>query len=151
MQALYDNDRPRRLEICNRSLAEYERNNQLIGLILFCDEAGFTRDGINLHNSHKYAYENPHSIVETKHHPRFSLNVWAAIIGDYLIGPHFFNGTLNGYSHLDFLRNHLPLYLEDVPLNIRVNMWLLQDGAPPHFSLPVRQYLNTACLGRWIG
>ena len=27
----------------------------------------------------------------------------------------------------------------------------LQDGAPPHFAITVRDYLNQAFPGRWIG
>ena len=29
--------------------------------------------------------------------------------------------------------------------------WFMQDGAPPHFALAVREYLNANYEGRWIG
>lgn len=152
VQALYEEDPPKRLEMCRRILQIQQHNNAFVKQILFTDESGFTRDGItNLRNTHQYAYENPHAFVETKHQHRFSLNVWAGIIENHLIGPYFFNGALNGETYLHFLQDVLPLLLEDVPLYIRANMWLLQDGAPPHFSLAVREYLNTAFPDRWIG
>jgi hypothetical protein len=28
----------------------------------------------------------------------------------------------------------LPDVLDDVPLQLRVDMWFMHDGAPPHFS-----------------
>ncbi|XP_048520647.1 neuroligin-1-like [Dendroctonus ponderosae] len=33
--------------------------------------------------------------------------------------------------------NQLPILLEDVPLQGRISMWLLQDGAPPHYGAAV--------------
>jgi len=52
---------------------------------------------------------------------------------------------------LDFLQNHLPELLEDVPLNIRQNLYFMHDGAPPHFRITVREYLDRAFPRHWIG
>lgn len=78
----------------------------------------------------------------------FSVNVWCGIIGNSLIGPHFFQGTLTGAKYLEFLRNVLPGLMEDVPLNIRRNLIFQQDGAPAHNSLIVRQHLDGVYPGR---
>lgn len=43
-------------------------------------------------------------------HFQFSLNVWVGIAGDFLIGPHFFPGTLTAKSYHDFLGNILPQF-----------------------------------------
>ena len=113
--------------------------------ILFTDEAQFTRDGIvNYHNIHVWHIENPHEIRQSNHQQQFSLNVWAGIVGDCLIGPFIFPQNLNGDTYLDFLQNHLPELLEDVPLNIRQNLYFMHDGAPPHFRKTVREYLDRA-------
>lgn len=152
VQALYEGDSQLRVDMCNSILEKYEENNQIIETILFTDEAGFTREGIiNFHNTHQWAYDNPHAIVESRHQRRFSLNVWAGIVGDHLVGPHFFDGPLNGEVYLNFLQNILPPLLENVDMQTRLNMWLLQDGAPPHFSVVVRRYLNETFRNRWIG
>jgi len=46
-------------------------------LILFTDEATFTRNGINnARNSHRWSHENPLGTVETNFQRRFSINVW---------------------------------------------------------------------------
>ena len=55
--------------------------------ILFTDEASFGRDGIrNFHNDHLWADENPHGRRESRSQHRFSVNVWAGIVGDRLTG-----------------------------------------------------------------
>lgn len=58
--------------------------------------------------------------------------MWCGLIGGYLIGPYFYTGTLTGERYLDFLRNTLPILLENIPLKVRDSMWIQQDGAPPH-------------------
>ena len=70
------------------------------------------------------------------------VNVWAGIIGNHLIGPFFFENTLNGAMYLQFLQENLNGLLENVPLQIRNHMYFMQDGAPPHFSVLVRQHLS---------
>ena len=41
-----------------------------------------------------------------------------------------------------FLRNELPGLLEDIPLMIGSQMYIQHGGAPPHYNLHVRDYLN---------
>ena len=67
------------------------------------------------------------------------------------IGPHELPHRLTGESYLQFLRNELPILLEEVPLDIRQEMWLQHDGAPAHFSRVVREYLDETFSNRWIG
>jgi hypothetical protein len=40
--------------------------------------------------------ENPHAIHSARHQQQFSVNVWASIVGDNLIGPHILPNRLNG-------------------------------------------------------
>jgi len=61
--------------------------------VIFTGEITFTRDSISsFHNMHVLAAENPHAVLEWSHQlecgeHRFSVNVWAGIFGDQLIGP----------------------------------------------------------------
>ena len=73
------------------------------------------------------------------------------MLGDQVIGPHFIEGNLNGNIYLNFLEEYLPLLLEDVPIETRQNMWYQHDGAPPHWSTNVREYLNQTFGNHWIG
>jgi hypothetical protein len=50
------------------------------------------------------------------------------LIGGKLFGPHFYNGTLTGRRYLDFLLDDLQLLLDDLPLDIRRNMYYQQDN-----------------------
>lgn len=127
-------------------------NEELISVTLFSDEATFTRNGItNLHNEHVWDIENPHAISENNFQHRFSVNVWGGIIDNVLLGPHIFDGNLNSLMYRDFLRDQLPLLLENVPLNVRRQMWLQQDGAPAHHGRIVADLLSTMFPNRWIG
>lgn len=56
------------------------------------------------------------------------LNIWCGNLGNKIIGPHFFERTLNGEVYGDFLLNILPQFLEDVLLNVKINIWFQQDG-----------------------
>lgn len=120
--------------------------------VLFTDESCFTREGVfNSRNSHVWAEENPHAIRSAKFQHKFSVNVWAGIIDGHLIGPYLLPNRLTGPIYLTFLQQVLPELLEEVPLGIRQEMWLQHDGAPAHFSLDVRNYLNQVYGERWIG
>ncbi|KAJ8941821.1 hypothetical protein NQ318_006798 [Aromia moschata] len=121
--------------------------------ILITYESLFTRRGItNLHNQHVYADEkNPHAIRAKSFQREFSINVWIRFINNSLIGPIRLPNHLDGNSYLDFLQNTLPDLFDDLPLNLRNQMYFMHDGAPPHFARIVRQYLNEQFPGRWIG
>ena len=63
--------------------------------------------------------ENPHAVSERHFQYQFSLNVWAGIVGDYLIGPFFLPLRINGETYQHFLENELPPLLDEVPLETR--------------------------------
>ncbi|KAL1509105.1 hypothetical protein ABEB36_003899, partial [Hypothenemus hampei] len=53
----------------------------------------------------------------------------AGTVGDQLIGPFVLPHKLNKQHYLEFLINDLPNLLEKVGLQLRVNMWHLNDEA----------------------
>lgn len=146
-------DFPRRIQFANWLLDQQRTNPNFVSMILFTDEAGFTKNGIvNLHNSHVWADGNPHAAVVSHHQHQFqSINIWAGIIGNFLIGPFVLPPRLNGELYLEFLQNNLLDLIEHLPLAIRRNMYFMHDGAPPHFSVAVRNHLNNVFPNRWIG
>lgn len=97
---------------------------------------------------HYWAANNPHWMRTVPNQHPWSLNVWCAIFEDRVIGPHFFQGHLNGQVYTDFLRNQLPRLLNQ---NLNPNVWFQQDGAPPHYAIQARTYLNEIFENRWIG
>jgi len=125
-------------------------------LLLFTDEAMFTWDGnFNFRNVHIRAHAHPHAIREARHQTTFSINVCAGIVGDRLIGPVRLPERLTGPTYREFLerltRDILPDVLDDVPLQLRIGMWFMHNGAAPNFSRIARQYLNDHFPGKWIG
>ncbi|KAJ4442666.1 hypothetical protein ANN_04255 [Periplaneta americana] len=99
VQALSPADYPARVRFCQWFLQQCGVNPNFPALVLFTHEAQFTRDGItNFHNQHVWAYENPRATVPSHHQVRFSLNMWAGIIGDRLVGPHVLVNRLTGQA-----------------------------------------------------
>ncbi|KAJ4428923.1 hypothetical protein ANN_25919 [Periplaneta americana] len=97
-------------------------------------------------------HRNPRATVPSHHQVRFSLNMWAGIIGDRLVGPHVLVNRLTGQAYTNFLENTIPHVLEDTPLINRQHIHFLHDGAPAHFSRTARRYLDRRfpdrCMGR---
>lgn len=152
VQALTLRDFQPRMEFAHWLQRKVEQHPQFLSSILFTDEASFSRNGImNFHNNHIWTDDNPHAITQTRFQDRFSFNVWIGIIGDYLIGPYFLPLRLNGNAYQHFLEHELPQLMEDVPVGIRMNSWFMHDGAPAHFSLVARNFLDVAYAQRWIG
>jgi hypothetical protein len=79
------------------------------------------------------------------------VNVWCGVIDNRLIGPFVFDENLTGDTYKEFLRKQLPGLLEDIPLMVRSQMYFQHDGAPPHFSRQVREYLHELFPNRWFG
>lgn len=83
------------------------------------------------------------------------LNVWAGIFGNSIVGPFFLPGNLTGDMYLDLLENTIDPALTDIiennPGYVEADLIFQQDGAPPHYSQNVRNYLNNTFPRRWIG
>ena len=152
VQGLHPDDFQRRIDFCEWLLQQHEADNAFIAHILWTDEACFTRDGVfNSHNSHMWSESNPHAIRPQRHQVRWSVNVWAGILGNRMIGPYLLPERLTGHSYLVFLRDVLTDFLDDIPLAAIHGLWFQHDGAPAHFSSPVRNWLDMEYPGRWIG
>jgi hypothetical protein len=89
VQGLQPGDKERRLEYCRWLLHRVVDEPDFLNRVLWTDEAGFTRDGVmNLHNLHVWAAENPRPTRSSSFQHRFSVNFWAGIVDDHLIGPY---------------------------------------------------------------
>ena len=56
-----------------------------------------------------------------------------------------------GNTYEAFLRKELPGLMEDIPLMVRSQIYFQHDGAPPHYTRYVREYLNESLPNRWLG
>jgi hypothetical protein len=146
VQHLEPGDLDQRMNLCHWIKAHPE----LLRVILFTNEASFTRDGINnSRNLRTWSHENPHRIRITNFQRRYSENIWCGLLGDKLIGPFVFDNNLTGDTYEFFLRNELPGLLEDIPLVVTSQLYFQHDGAPPHYTRHVREYLDESFPNRW--
>jgi len=143
VQHLEPRDPAQRMDLCRWITAHPE----LLSVILYTDEASFTRDGINnSRNSHMWSHDNPHGTSVTKFPKRFSVKIRCGLLGNKMIGPSVFDNNSTGNVYEIFLRNYLPGLLEDIPLMIRNQMYFQHDG-----TWHVREYLNESFPNRWLG
>ncbi|KAE8745037.1 hypothetical protein FOCC_FOCC008349 [Frankliniella occidentalis] len=150
-QGLTDEDPARRLAYC-RWLTDMPAAADFASNVLWTDEATFNnRANVNRHNCHYWARETPHWLRTVDHQQQWSVNCWGGILGNQVIGPHFFEGRLNAARYLQFLQDELEYLLDDVPLAQRRDHWFQQDGAPPHFGINVRNHLDQRYPQHWIG
>ncbi|XP_066590841.1 histone-lysine N-methyltransferase SETMAR-like [Prorops nasuta] len=152
VQELTGSDFERRVHFCSWFMHKCAENPNFSRHVLFTDEACFTRNGyFNSRNSHMWDTENPHATAVTHVQNRFSINVWAGIIDDYIVGPYLLPSRLTGNMYVEFLEETLPQLLEDIPLSIRRIMWFQSDGAPAHFTRRARECVREKFPNKWIG
>ena len=127
---------------CNALIQNIDNDNRFLENIIFSDEATFHISGrVNRHNCRIWGDENPHELYE---HERDSskVSVWCGMAKNQIYGPFFFDErTVNGASYLNMLQNFFVPKLQQVPGLLR-RVIFQQDGAPPHFALEVRAYLD---------
>lgn len=118
----------------------------------------------NLRNNHWWEFENPHLTRECGHN--FRINYCREILRMvFLIAIICMNdpmkihnvlrlGNINIHLlvmfGLQFLQNIFFQLLEELPLQMRQEMWYMHDDAHAHFPLTVRQWLNEHVPDRWI-
>jgi hypothetical protein len=154
-QELNEDDPDRRVQFCQRMLELIEDDRDILMRICFSDESTFHLNGaLNRHNCRYWSDTNPHEFREGNTQYPQKLNVWAGILGDRVVGPFFLNENLTGERYLEMLQDEiLPAIaeiVEDGP-NPDANIIFQQDGAPPHFSRVVREFLDDEFPRRWIG
>lgn len=67
--------------------------------------------------------------------------VWAGIIDKKLVGPYFFDENVSGQTYLAMLENYVLPELERIGVN-SAEVTYMHDGAPAHYSIQVREFLN---------
>lgn len=156
VQQLNEDDFDRRLEFCEVMTARIADNGNFLFNICFSDECTFFLNStVNRHNCRYWADTNPRIFHEVHTQTPQKLNVWAGIFGDRLIGPLFIDGNLNGETYLELLEDTVyPLLIDIVENDDRYQenqLMFQQDGAPPHYALLVREFLNRQFPEQWIG
>ncbi len=66
-----------------------------------------------------------------------------------VVGPIFTRANITGASYLTMLQNEFLPVVQQWPSFNRLTF--MQDGAPPHWALIVRDWLDEHFSGRWMG
>jgi hypothetical protein len=150
VQELMPEDADRRLQFCEWAITNLDRNPDFAHYIIWCDEATFFLNGhVSKQGYRFWSPDNPHWSSESHSQKVQKLNVFIAIWDDQLIGPFIINGNLNSERYLTLLRDTV---FPPIQHQIDVNLpWFMQDGAPAHFGLQVREYLDQVFPDKWIG
>ena len=139
LQHLKDTDKLAREDFCTQMQVILEEDGFDDRLVFSDKETLHVTGQVNKHNTRIWGTELPHAIQE---HVRDSpkVNVFCAISKKCVYGPFFFEGTtVNSEACLAMLQNWLMKLLFE---GERADFIFQQDGAPPHWSFNVTQYLN---------
>ena len=146
---LNEDDPDRRLQFCEELMLRCDKTSHFLNNILFSDKTTFTLNGtVDRHNCRYWSRENPYWTQQAHSQRQGKVNVWVGMMGYRLIGPYLFEENLTAARYLDFLRFDLIPALAvmfpnhedgDVP---HQKIWFQQDGAPPHFGLEVKRFLD---------
>lgn len=149
VQELYPDDYAARMAFCEEMKDLISKSDSFLHSVCFSDEAKFLLYGqVIRHNCIIWGKENPHTLSpEPLHSP--SVDVWCGMFSDRLIGPYFFPNSITADSYLQMLHEFLLPHLRKLR-RVRTTIFQ-QDGAPPHWALRVRNFLNLTFPNRWIG
>jgi len=74
--------------------------------------------------------------------------MWCGMTATKVIGPYLLRDTMNTESYLQMLEDYVwPIISDWENIDELVFMY---DGAPPHFALDVRAWLDKKFPGRWL-
>jgi len=150
LQHLSEDDPDRRMEFCEWAIDQMDRDPTFSAGILFTDEANFYMNGeVNRQNLRYWSDVNPHWTSPSRMQGAQKLMVWCGIWDTRILGPVFIEGNLTGEKYLNLLKEEVmpSLLTEDG----KFPSFFQQDGAPPHFCVRVRQWLDQQFSGQWIG
>lgn len=151
---LNEDDFDRRMQFCEIIQNKIAEDPDFVRKICFSDECTFFLNGaLNRHNSRYWAPENPHLGRESHTQYPQKINVWAGIFNDQIVGPFFIEDNLNGPLYLQLLQDAVvPRIVEIIEESGEdLDPIFQQDGAPPHYAVQVRTFLDQEFPDSWIG
>lgn len=127
-QAILPVDYPRRRAYCQWFANNLIEDDNLLNLSFFSDEAWFHLSGyVNSQNTRMWSSENPHIFIESFLH-NAKLGVWLAVSRRRVVGPIFFNFTINAERY----RNILNEFIEQLHEDELQYGYFQHDGATAH-------------------
>ncbi len=141
MQSLNITDQVQRLDFCRWAVDVADNYADAFRDVWFTDESHFLLSGhVCKQNMRFWANEQPHCFTERPLHSE-KLTVWCAMSSHGVIGPYVFKDTVNSQRYLSLLKNKFVPALRKRTENMQT-VWFMQDGATPHTSNIVLDYLH---------
>ena len=139
----------RHLQFCEVVLNDERQGNCIVHKITWSNEAHIKLSGVvNQHNCVYYSTKNPHVMIEEQlNQPGITLCVGLLCKGTF--GHIFFHTTVTHDLYLNMLRDTVLPQLQRQHDND--NFFFQQSGAPPHYAVTVRRFLDEQLTNRWIG
>ena len=146
---LLPRDYARRMQFARWLVDHYERNEDFLRPFVIGDEAAFAMNGqVNTHNVREYAVAGqPREFNYKVNISREKLTVWIGLCGSgQIIGPFFFERNVTGQIYLQMINNdvvpQLQQHFQRQIEGVFRNLWWVQDGAPAHRLIAVRDRLR---------
>lgn len=148
VQELFDCDWRARVQYCEW-FNENLNDDNVLNITFMSDEAWFHLSGyVNSQNYRTWGTENPHEFVETSLHPQ-KIGVWVAMSRRRIIGPIFFNYTINAERYRN---NILQPFIEQLHDDELEHGYFQQDGATAHTAAEtitfLQQYFDNRLISR---
>jgi hypothetical protein len=89
-------------------------------------------------------------VTEQRHVNLPGITVWCGLTSEGILGPFLFDDTLTGATYLNLLQEAIMPDLR-AQFGNDVQIYLQQDGAPPHYHRDARAFLDEHLTNRWIG
>jgi hypothetical protein len=104
-------------------------DDDLLDLTIYSDEAWLMLGGyVNSQNFRIWSTDNPHAYLKAPLYPQ-KIGIWIAVSRRRLIGPIFFNNTINGQRCREQI---LQNFIQQLDENERNYGWFHHDGATSH-------------------
>jgi len=130
-------------------LTVQERAQIAARCILWSDEVVFHIGGfVNRHNCHYWAAHDP-EVTGEKMQNRPKVTVWIGMTAASVIGPYLLRDTMNVKRYLQMLEDYVWPIVSGWENNDE--LVFMHNGAPPHFALSVRAWLDQKFPGIWLG
>ena len=149
LHVLHEDDHDRRLEFCELFQKMHVDHPNFIANIIWSEEAVFKLNGtINRHNCVFYDVSNPHvRCLRTRGQLTWSLCLGWCLVRRHnrtILFPRNCNRWVLSCHAFHFLWPAVQHLAED-------GLYFQQDGAQPHYSLIVREWLDNHFPNMWIG
>jgi hypothetical protein len=134
---LIPGDNAKRVNYCRWFKNLIRGNIGVLDQVFFTDKAWFHLSAyVNSQNYRTWKTENPHNYTESPFHPQ-KIGVWCAISRCQIIGPLFFETSINAGAYQELIQQFIALLKVD-----ERNCWFQQDSATAHTAASTMEILH---------